>query len=523
MTAHHRVLLALASAVSLSVSTALAQVPTPGNVGHPLRGSAKWSAVLCHYNDETPPEPRDYYVRLLDGRGAGGLRDYLGALSRGLFDYDMTVHGWVVIDKPLADRGDTTYGDCLAAAANDGIHVPADHFSLVYTPRDTGSKGHEGIGAHASPSLDGVMHESLHAFRIAHAHSHYVFDYATSKPVISAKSCFTDGDGWRQGVDCMEYGDAFDVMSFGQNFWTNSVMGRAGPLFSAFNLDRMGWLGADEVVTFGARGEVSATYTLRPLYAPGTGGIRAVRVPFNSGDAQQYYLIHLRQSTGWDSGFGGGRPWVLIQEVKRAIDGQAPSTSAAAPQGYLLNDLNGAPVKTVSANGVEIRVTSIAADGSSADVTVTGGLAAPCIYEWRGPWPSDWVCTNGEPDRDLLSMKWCANGEIWDYSTAACVAAKKAVVVPADVVGPNACKGGFVWRQIDRFDFVCVTPQRKALVDWETANAPRPVPNQYRYWTCPSGYVDRLAIPGDFVCVPSQSRVDANADNALAWSRLAYP
>lgn len=521
MTAHHRVALALASAVSLSVSTAPAQVPTPGKVGHPLRGSAKWSAVLCHYNDETPPEPRDYYVRLLDGRGAGGLRDYLRALSRGLFDYDMTVHGWVVIDKPLADRGDTTYSDCRAAAEDSGIRLPADHFLLVYTLKDTGSKGYEGRGAHAPPSLDGVMHESLHAFRIAHAHSHYVFDYATSKPATSEMKCRPGSDGWRQGVDCMEYGDGFDVMSFGQNFWTKTVMGQAGPLFSAFNLDRMGWLGADEAVTFGAGGEVSATYTLRPLYAPGTGGIRAVRVPFNRGDAQQYYLIHLRQSTGWDSGFGG-RPWVLIQEVKRAIDGQAPSTSASPPEGYLLNDLSGAPVQRVSANGVEIRVTRIAADGSSADVTVTGGLAPRCIYEWRGPSPSDWVCTTGEPTPNLLSIKWCANGEIWDYSTGACVAVKK-VVVPADVVGPNACKDGFVWRQIDRFDFVCVTPQRKALVDWETANAPLPVPNQYLSGICPSGYVDRLAFPGDFVCVLPQSRADANADNALAWSRLAYP
>lgn len=526
MTGLSRVLFGFAVVVTVGASQVLAQAPARGRVGHPLRGAAKWTALLCHYADETPSRPRDYYVEIVGGRPGAGLRAYLRDLSRGLFDYEVAVHGWVVIGKRLADRGQTTYADCLGAAAAAGVQVPSDHFTLVYTLTDTGARGFAGTGAHAPPPLDGVMHESLHAFGIDHAHSHYVFDYTaatvTPPPPMSCMDPPDPAKGWRPGLDCVEYGDAFDVMSYVANFWTNTSWGRAGPRMSAFHLDRMGWLGSDEVVTFGTRGETSATYTLSPLYAKGTGGVRAVRVPFDRGDAHHYYLIQLRQSTGWDNGFGAGRPWVLIQEVKRSIDGRLVAPSNASPQGYLLNDLQGTPVQAISANGIEIRVGHVAADGSSAEVTVSGGLGRECVVEWVGPSPTDFVCTaRGVDWWDQSKERGCEAGRVWDESAGACVAI--ATVTPTDVVGPNACKGGYVWRQIDAFDFVCVTPQRKASVDWETANAPLSMPNKYLFVTCPSGYVERRAFPTDFACVPPQSRADAEADNLAAWSRLAYP
>ena len=79
--------------------------------------------------------------------------------------------------------------------------------------------------------------------------------------------------------------------------------------------------------------------------------------------------------------------------------------------------------------------------------------------------------------------------------------------------GRANCKSGYVWRVIRPDDFVCVTPEARALAAQENAEGPDHVDLNGAYGpnTCISGYVWRNAFEGDLVCVAP----DANARVAV--------
>ena len=83
---------------------------------------------------------------------------------------------------------------------------------------------------------------------------------------------------------------------------------------------------------------------------------------------------------------------------------------------------------------------------------------------------------------------------------------------------------GFVWREADGSDHVCVTPDTRSQAAADNAAAPSRVdPNgAYGPDTCVQGYVWREAFLGDHVCVVPATRSQAAADNAAASSRVAH-
>jgi hypothetical protein len=90
--------------------------------------------------------------------------------------------------------------------------------------------------------------------------------------------------------------------------------------------------------------------------------------------------------------------------------------------------------------------------------------------------------------------------------------------------GPDTCIQGFVWREANPNDHVCVTPGVRNLTreDNELANGRRdPNGGPYGPDTCLQGFVWREAFEGDHVCVTPQVRTDAANDNAAAASRKA--
>ena len=89
------------------------------------------------------------------------------------------------------------------------------------------------------------------------------------------------------------------------------------------------------------------------------------------------------------------------------------------------------------------------------------------------------------------------------------------------VAGPNTCKTGYVWREADETDWVCVTAAtRKEVADDNAATASRWVNGAYGPKTCINGYVWRGAFPKDYACVVKARRTAAAQDNAQAESRL---
>ncbi len=83
----------------------------------------------------------------------------------------------------------------------------------------------------------------------------------------------------------------------------------------------------------------------------------------------------------------------------------------------------------------------------------------------------------------------------------------------------DTCLQGFVWREADSIDHVCVTSTVREQTLTENSLAPsRHSPGSD---LCLSGYVWREADPIDHVCVPALSRDQAAWDNLLAPSRRA--
>ena len=84
------------------------------------------------------------------------------------------------------------------------------------------------------------------------------------------------------------------------------------------------------------------------------------------------------------------------------------------------------------------------------------------------------------------------------------------------------CKSGYVWRDAQDGDGVCVTPSERAEAKAQNANAAN---NRTRGGghagpnTCRDGYVWREAFGGDVVCVTPHERQKARQQNAANASR----
>jgi len=90
--------------------------------------------------------------------------------------------------------------------------------------------------------------------------------------------------------------------------------------------------------------------------------------------------------------------------------------------------------------------------------------------------------------------------------------------------GPDTCKQGFVWREAFAGDHVCVTSETRTAAAADNAQAAtRTALAKLPYGpdTCKQGFVWREARPGDNVCVTPSVRSQAAADNAQAASRVS--
>lgn len=97
-------------------------------------------------------------------------------------------------------------------------------------------------------------------------------------------------------------------------------------------------------------------------------------------------------------------------------------------------------------------------------------------------------------------------------------------LVSATCYGPDACLQGWVWREANPADHVCVTPDvRTQTAQDKAAAASRVNPNGGAFGpdTCLQGYVWREAYTNDHVCVVPATRTQAANDNAQAGDRVA--
>jgi hypothetical protein len=96
--------------------------------------------------------------------------------------------------------------------------------------------------------------------------------------------------------------------------------------------------------------------------------------------------------------------------------------------------------------------------------------------------------------------------------------------VSARSMTTDRCQSGYVRREAQQNDHVCVTPETRQRTANENASAAahRDPAGAYGRDSCLNGYVWREAVQGDHVCVTPDSRSQAAADNRYASSRIAH-
>jgi hypothetical protein len=515
---------------------------------HPFRGALKWSVLLCDYTD-SPASPRTLAdVRdMFTSVPADGVAAYWSRASRGGVVSDrIEVRGFFRVAQTVATatakgRWDR-FNDCQSAAQAGGYTVPSGNGIVVMTNPGIDLWGAPGFAFAAIDHDVGAFgHEVGHGLGLNHS--------------------FNDDPAYRNAPwsQIGEYGDPWDVMSYANVFgratarFGSSPVGLNGP-----HLDRMGWLPRNEVVTFGADGAASRSYTLTALHRAAPGGIRMIRIPFDPADLFHYYTVELRVPRDLDTGIPAAI--VMLHEVRK---GTPADPGNAQYFSFMLTDPNAsrAPLAALSANGVQVTVSALDAAAGTATVTVAGAIADRCLqgYVWREARPSDHVCVTGaaraeareenqqagarrNPAGGPYGPDTCVQGYVWREAFVgdhACVpgaartraaqenAAAASRINPARFVyGPNTCKSGFVWREADGMDYVCVGVATRTETAQENglAGARRsPTGGPYGPDTCLQGYVWREAFPGDHVCVPVGSRTRAANDNAAAASRVEKP
>ncbi|WP_194853099.1 hypothetical protein [Nocardia sp. SYP-A9097] len=89
--------------------------------------------------------------------------------------------------------------------------------------------------------------------------------------------------------------------------------------------------------------------------------------------------------------------------------------------------------------------------------------------------------------------------------------------------GPDTCLEGYVWREANSADHVCVKPATRdqARNDNSAAASRKAGGGPYGPNTCVNGFVWREAYNGDVVCVTTAVRQQAKDDNAAAADRKA--
>ncbi|MGY8661722.1 hypothetical protein Q3C01_05055 [Bradyrhizobium sp. UFLA05-109] len=81
------------------------------------------------------------------------------------------------------------------------------------------------------------------------------------------------------------------------------------------------------------------------------------------------------------------------------------------------------------------------------------------------------------------------------------------------------CASGYVWRVAVPSDLVCVTPESRSVVASENARASSR--HQPGSDICQSGYVWREAFYGDKVCTTPERRSEVRQENLVASQRVA--
>ena len=285
-----------------------------------VSGNTPWAVIKCKFSDQ-PQEPTFDPAFIT---GANGMAGYWQAVSYGQVSLNgSAVYGWYTLPITLAQAQMMSRSQkidaCIAAATDVDFSKYYNVIAVLNTKSDSGA---DGVGGRVlldpyAWTVTFAAHEMGHGYGLEHS--------------------------WSANPDT-EYGDPWDIMSAMSVYRFQAIYGRdddlyrrsAGPGLDAPNLDKLGWMPANRVLTWDGTSE---TVTIAALNRPLVAGYLMVKVPFDAANPNHYYTIEFRRKTDWDQAIP--QDTVLIHEVR--TNGLSYLISASGgPQllpGQTFNDL----------------------------------------------------------------------------------------------------------------------------------------------------------------------------------------
>ncbi len=122
--------------------------------------------------------------------------------------------------------------------------------------------------------------------------------------------------------------------------------------------------------------------------------------------------------------------------------------------------------------------------------------------------------------RAVKSARRSVDGTIACLPVLVVVALATCALINTAAAQADACKVGYVWREANVQDHVCVTPQARAQVqqDNQLATSRLAAPGSD---ACKAGFVFREANVQDHVCVTSQTRAQVQQDNGVGATLIS--
>ncbi|KAI1727887.1 hypothetical protein DdX_00025 [Ditylenchus destructor] len=506
----------------------------------PRRGNEPWSLILCKFADLHSYEPRsrEWFEQWLRGDDEDSIESYFAQVSNGIYTISgSNLHGWFTLshtqndvlrlansDPKLVIGSDSSfdYFDkikelCVQVALENGALLHRQKITVINagTTAVYGKKHGVLLTPHLMfPSV--LTHEMVHSFFIGHSYSDRkirVFPYALSG----------------------EYDDRYDLMSTANAYMHRSKYGMSGPGLNGAHLDFLGWLPLDRLLYFGRDGRQNYTLRLSSLSVPhnSTRGWLLVMIPYDRNDPHNYYTVELRTPHRFDLGITQAS--VLIHRVQKVGESYYSVLLSQAHDFYELTE-NTEWVKFLEANTAGhfqlLRVTVRRIYAHDADIHISSTFDPNECH--LGETTHSVVALDPRSDVSHVCLSNAdRNGVSGDTNDTSLIDR----VVPTDVdlqrqfarknfynlqstIGANACRTGHIWRALDAYDYVCVTPKRQEIVMNETNKQEERI--GLNGTGCSEPFLPRRAFPSDDICVTPSEKFRTFRENIQSSHQLLH-
>lgn len=527
----------------------------------PIRGNYEWTMFLCKFQDDVfEPKPTTWFESWMNDETLdGSVINFFKHASNGVYTTrGSKVFGWYslpyskaqVMEQAMTDRKLDQYKDndrklyfkTKELCVNEGIR----HFSLSVKPGpniitiindETTALFCKESGVLITPRFTltaALTHEMVHSFHIGHSFSDQqvkIFPYAAPG----------------------EYDDQYDLMSTAHAYMYSSSMGFNGPGLSGPHLDYLGWLPSNRIYYFGKDGPIQRL-TMSSLSLPhkDTKDWLLVILPYDRDDGRKFYTVEFRTKHYLDSGIP--RPGVLVHRID--LD-NGFYYAKLLNQGGPFYDLIESSQWTVQLDPkfgnrfIKIIVEQLDFAGTATVLVHSTFTATACANaeSQRLAHPSDLVCVSDRQQQAVQdanlqrAARQAADGQCLspfvkrmgfaNDDLCVTVSEKSEFKFQNDkwrryqnfsqmaTFGMNSCLEEMVWRQIDGYDYVCVTRlRREEILQQNSLDSQRKASDG----RCYQGFVFRDAVPptDDNVCVLESERASAKFEYQKNVERIIY-